>query len=203
MVLEPVGSASLQRLNTIFFIHTYTNNHMVISVSASLPDDFLVKLRHFSDVTVREGDIPVIELVDSCEGNAAFMEFLGDDRDSDPILFPAFGHPLHPYLSPQAQVEVFDMLATYQPLRTSELDVPFVTATFPIEGGFQYQTHRAIQSVQEQIQNPTRFAANCPCLCATTSGSIVCDLSIIYANAVIVLRIHKAVKLNESYHPIE
>ena len=168
---------------------------MVISVSASLPDGFLVNLRQFSDVTVREGDIPVIELVDSRQGNTAFMEFLGDDRASDPILYPTFGHPLHPYLSPQARVEVFDMLATYQQLRSSGLapnDVSFVAATFPIEGGFQYQTHRALKSVQEQIQNPTHFAANCPYLCATTRGSILCDLSIIYANAVIVLRIHKA-----------
>jgi hypothetical protein len=169
---------------------------MSISVTASLPGSFLDSLKQFVDVRVRDGEIPIFELVDSRDGNSAFLDFLGDDNEADPLMYPAFGNPLNPYVSPLAQIEVFNLLATFQPLKSQDLvaDVfPFIIAQLPVMGGFQYHhTKRAIQSVQAQIQKPTRFAVSCPGLCATPNGNVICDLFITYANAVVVLRIYKA-----------
>ena len=97
---------------------------------------------------------------------------------------------------PETHRQVFNLLATFQPLKSQDLvaDVfPFIIAQLPVMGGFQYHhTKRAIQSVQAQIQKPTRFAVSCPGLCATPNGNVICDLFITYANAVVVLRIYKA-----------
>jgi hypothetical protein len=111
-------------------------------------------------------------------------------------MYPSFSTPLNPYVDPVTLIEVFNLLATFQHLETLDLIAnvfPFIVAQFPLMGGFQYHhSKRAIQSVQAQIQNPTRFAAFCPGLCATLNGNVICYLTITYANAAVVLRIHKA-----------
>ena len=169
---------------------------MSISVTTSLPGCFLDSLKQFDDVKVRDGEIPIFELVNSRGGNSAFLDFLGDDNEVDPLMYPSFGSPLNPYVSPVAQIEVFNLLATFQPLKSLDMVAnvfPFIVAQLLLMGGFQYHhAKRAIQSVQAQIQNPTRFAAFCPGLCATPNGNVICDLTIMYANAAVVLRIHKA-----------
>ncbi len=169
---------------------------MPISISTSIPNCVLNALKEIPSVTVRDGEIPIFELVNSREGNSAFLGFLGDDSDVDPLLSPAFGPPISPYVNPIAQMEVYNLLATFQPLRTPDLAAnvfPFIPAILPVMGGFQYHhAKRAILAVQEQIQNPTRFANMCPGLCATAAGNVICDLSIIFGNAVIVIRIHRA-----------
>lgn len=172
---------------------------MPIPVSTSLPGCVLDALKKIADVNVRDGEIPVIELVNSREGNSLFLDFLDDNSEVDPVdplLSPAFGNPLSPYVVPIAQVEVYNLLATYQPLLSQDLALnvfPFIPAQLPVMGGFQYHhAKRAILAVQEQIQNPTRFANMCPGLCATATANVICDLSIIFGNAVIVIRIHKA-----------
>ena len=168
---------------------------MPISISSSLPDCVLKTLMQSPNVNVRDGEIPVIELVNSREGNMAFMDFLDDDREVDPLLSPAFGNPINPYVGPVAQLEVYNLLATYQPLLLPALIAnifPWVPAQFPVMAGFQYHhAKRAIMGVIEEIQNPTRFAVNCPGLSAIAAGNVICDLSIIFGNAVIVIRIHK------------
>ena len=90
---------------------------MSISITSELPVAFLDSLKQFCDVRVRDGVIPIFELVDSRDGNSAFLQFLGDDDEVDPLLYPAFGAPINPCVSPQAQTEVFNLLATYQALR--------------------------------------------------------------------------------------
>ena len=126
---------------------------MPISVSTSLPDCVLNALKQFADVIVRDGEIPVIELVESREGKSVFIKFLHDNSEVDPLLSPAFGNPLNPYVSPIAQVEVFNLLATYQPLLLPDLAAnvfPFIPAQLPVMAGFQYHhSKRAILAVQE------------------------------------------------------
>ena len=169
---------------------------MSILVTASLPDSFLDSLKQFNDVRVRDGEIPIFELVDSRYGNSAFLDFPGNESEAGPLLYPTFGNPLNPYVSPLAQIEVFNLLATFQPLKSQDLVAnvfPFIVAQFPVMGGFQYHhTMGSIQSVQVQIQIPTRFEVSCPGLCATPNGNIICDLSIMYANAAVVIRIHRS-----------
>ena len=86
---------------------------MSISVTTSLPRFFLDSLKLFDDVKVRGGEIPIFELVESRSGNSAFLQYLGDDNEVDPLMYPSFGNPLHPYVSPVAQIEVFNLLATF------------------------------------------------------------------------------------------
>ena len=86
---------------------------MSIAITASLPGCLLDSLKQFDGVKVREGDIPVYELVTSRDGNLRFPELLGDDNEFDSVIFPTFGNPLNPYVGPLAQIEVFNLLATF------------------------------------------------------------------------------------------
>jgi hypothetical protein len=168
------------------------------SVRTSLPSAILEHLRQFERVVVREEcEIKIVELVESVEGMRYFMEFLGDDEEVDPILTPNFGHPMYPYINPVIQIEVFNLLATYQPLAAADflpgVVIPFVIAQFPIiGGGIQFHHAKiAIQAVQSEIQNLLIFNNNCPGLTSLPSGQVICDLSIFYANAVVVTRLSK------------
>ena len=87
------------------------------SIRTSLPSHILEHLRKFEKVVVREEcEIKIVELVESVEGMRYFMDFLGDEEEVDPILIPNFGHPMYPYVAPGIQMEVFNLLTTYQPL---------------------------------------------------------------------------------------
>ena len=114
---------------------------MSISFTTPIPGCLLDSLKQFDDIKVRDGEIPVFELVNSRGANSAFLDFLGDDNEVDPLMYPSFGSPLNPYVDPVAQIEVFNLLATFQHLKTLDLIAnvfPFIVAQFPLMGGFQY-----------------------------------------------------------------
>ena len=167
---------------------------MSISMETSLPENVLESLNKFADVRVIDGEIPIYNLVDSRDGYSLFLGFLGDDKEQDPLIYPSFGDPCNPYVSPVAQVEIFNLLATFQKLMPEDLveDVfPFIEAKFPIMGGFQYHHTKSIQTVQLHIKNPSRFVLYCPCLLAIPNGTIICDLTITYANVMVVIRLEQ------------
>jgi hypothetical protein len=173
---------------------------MPILLSTPMPKYFLNYLTTFNNVTVQDGEIPLIELVNSPEACSAFIDFTNgveDDKNNNILLYPTFGHPLEPYINPLEQIEVFNLLATYESLLIPDLIAnifPYINAKFPIMGGFQYyKTKLVIQAVKDQIQNPTYFIDKCTGLCAIPNGNTICDLSITYANAVIVIRIKRQV----------
>ena len=171
----------------------------IVTVGASLPKGLLQGLRKCNDVVFRENcEIPIVELVESEAGTDMFLEFLKDEHKDDPWLFPNFGHPLYPYIPPNIQVEVYNLLTTYQPLVAASFhpgaaQFPFIVANLPIlGGGVQYHHAKiAIHALYMEIQQISTFAANCPGIASLVSGQIICDLNIMYANAVVVIRLRK------------
>jgi hypothetical protein len=168
------------------------------SISSSLPKKLIQELHECEGVVVRDQcEVLIIELVDSPQGDEVFKQFLMAGNDVDPILTPAFGHPLAPYVPPNVQIEVWNILSSYQPLRAQDLTVDgppiaYIPAIFPVLGGIQYHhTQIAIQAVQQEIENPIQFLAVVPGLSVVPSGQVICDLSIQYANAQVIRRIRK------------
>jgi hypothetical protein len=95
----------------------------------------------------------------------------------------------------RAQVEVYNLLETFRPLTAAHIAAggfPYIPAVFPVLGGVQYHHAQiAIQAVQEEIQTAAIFNVQCPGIGAVPSGNTICDLTITYANVVIVTRIRK------------
>ena len=78
--------------------------------------------------------IPIFGLVNSRGGNSAFLD---DDNEVDPHMYPSFGYPLNPYVSPAAQIEVFNLLTTFQPLKSLDLvENVFHVAHLPVMDEF-------------------------------------------------------------------
>ena len=167
---------------------------MVINIDVYLSEHLLESIRNCPDVIFREEcEIPIIELINSDTGTDCFLKFLQDEHDMEvnPVLTPNFGHPLYPYIPPNIQVEVFNLLATYQKLVAS--NPYFIIAKLPfIGGGIQYHNSKmAIHAVYKEISGLHIFTDNCPGIASISSGQIICDLNINFSNAMIVLRIRK------------
>jgi hypothetical protein len=106
-----------------------------------------------------------------------------DDKKNDSVLYPTFGHPCFPYITPFAQIEVFNLLQTYQ-LYNNE----FIIAKLPFYGGcIQYNSYESIYSLYLEIQNTTH--TECPFLKKIEVGRTICDLNIIFANIIVVIRV--------------
>jgi hypothetical protein len=169
-----------------------------LGVSAALPRNLISALSACDHVIVQRGDVPIISLVDSDAGANKFTEFLCDEQEVDPVLDPHFGSPISPYISPTAQLEVYNLLATFQQRVAADFKpnaniFPYLQAAFPLlGGGIQYHHAKiAIHAVQMEIQGLARFGPNCPALSALPPGHTICDLRIIYANVIILLRVRK------------
>jgi hypothetical protein len=168
-----------------------------IRILANLPTSIIEELAACEGVVVREdSSINIIEIVDSEAGKAVHKRFLTTDpQEVDPLLTPGFGHPLYPYVPVATQLEVYNILSTFRPLATADFVggvFPFIPAVFPIFGGFRYNRAKiAIQAVQEELQTVALFSNQCPGIAAIQPGQIICDLTITYANVVIVTRIRK------------
>ena len=171
----------------------------MINLNISLPKGLLKELKNSPRVVVREDcEVAVVDLGNSVEGTDIFLNFLKvNEGEVDPLLNPTFGHPLYPYIQPIIQVEVCNLLATFQPLVAADFRqgviVPLIAANLPFfGGGVQYHHSKiAIHALYMEISQPVRFAANCPGIAALLPGQIICDLNIIFANTIIVLRLRK------------
>ena len=127
----------------------------------------------------------------------AYDDFLKNDAEVDPLLIPVFGPPINPYVNVAAQMEVHRLLATYQPLCKAQLlpGAPLPVLAAPgVFAAIGYQYHHAqiaIQKVMAEIESPhPAFAL--PALHATLSNTVICDLTITYANGIVILRrLHK------------
>jgi hypothetical protein len=65
---------------------------------------------------------------------------------------------------------------------------PFVGGVGPF---YQYHSKIAVHEVQAEIENPTRYLANCPALAGLPGGNTICDLYMNYANYSVVVRLRK------------
>ncbi|KAJ3021882.1 hypothetical protein HKX48_007562 [Thoreauomyces humboldtii] len=167
----------------------------VISIKTNLPERVIRELRK-SGAHARTGcEIHVIEALEKPLWDV-YSAFLQTFDEVDPVLGPNFGHPLAPYLLPQAQMEVYQLLTTYQLLSANQLAASaplpqLPPLVFPKAGQVQYrQPQIAIQKVIEQIEKPDP-SFDLPNLAAVPSGQVLCDLNITYGNCVVVRRIRK------------
>merc|ERR1712137_85152 len=117
-----------------------------------------------------------------------FTKLLSDDGsvDVDPYVIPHFGVPV--FVHPVMQLEVYNILATYQPL----LRNAFLPGAPPIiiqninhhPNGYQFHHAQiALAKVRERLQNP---GPQCPLMDAVPAGGFICDLELIYANGIVV-----------------
>jgi hypothetical protein len=170
------------------------------SKGRKLPKRLLQSLRESDGVTIREDcDVKVVELVDSVKGQDLFFQYLKDGNDfgSDPVLIPQFGPLAFPYVPVAVQLEVYDLLQSFQPLVADDFlpgagPIALIAAPVLVLGGFRYHHSKiACYAVQEEIQRPHRTAAPLPGLHSLPSGQVICDLNLIFANCIVVIRIRK------------
>mmetsp|Transcript_19866 Transcript_19866/g.28559 ORF Transcript_19866/g.28559 Transcript_19866/m.28559 type:complete len:174 (+) Transcript_19866:20-541(+) len=169
-----------------------------IHIHAKLPGDALAKLRSCAGVNIREeSEFKVVELVESFEGQQLFFQFLKDGDEIDPLLLPQFGPLAYPYVPLAVQLEVYDILHSFQSLMAADFRpgagaIPLIPAPALVVGGFQFHHAKiACHAVHEEIQQPYRIAAAFPGLNSIVSGHVICDLSLFFANCVVVTRIRK------------
>ena len=147
---------------------------------------------------ISPGDISIIDLTDSAEGTDKFLEVLehDQDREIDPIIHPTFG--IFGAVTPQVQAEVCNIISSYEPLMAADFshgNSPPIALAGVIPPAFMWQYHHAqmaIVAVIRRLGNPgggplTNTIHGLP------AASFICDISIIYANAVFVLRIMRVV----------
>eukprot|EP01041_Mallomonas_annulata_P012329 gene12329-25937_t len=165
-----------------------------ITISNPLPRKVTLALSKYDDVIVvrRRGDITTISLVNSIAGTNKYLEFLldGTNEEVDALLDPYFGSPMSPCVCPAAQVEVYNLLATFGQ-RQNVFDFPYIAAVFPTDGGARYRSKIAMHAVKIEIERLEKFGPNCPALSALPSGHTICDLRVTYAKTMLVFRIAK------------
>lgn len=168
-----------------------------LSISAKLPKDLLRQLRDCEGVKIREDcEVKIVELVDSMAGQTRFYQFLQDGNEIDPVLLPQFGPLAYPYVPLAVQLEVYDILQSFQPLLAADFlpragPVPLLPAPVHVIGGFQYHHGTACSAVHEEIQRPHRINFPFPGLRSLPSGQVICDVNLTFANCIVVIRLRK------------
>ena len=169
-----------------------------IQVCSKLHDDVLLALRNCDGVNIHDdSEVKIVELVESDEGQKLFFQFLQYGNEVDPVLLPHFGPLVYPYVPVAVQLEVYDIIQSFQPLTDADFQpgagpVALIPAPQVVLGGFQYHNAKiACHAVQEEIQQPNRIGAAFPGLNSIMSGQVICDLNITYANCIVVIRIRK------------
>eukprot|EP01032_Pedospumella_encystans_P013921 gene13921-16008_t len=165
------------------------------TVHVSLSESVLGQIED-SGVVVRKcpGSLPIYDVTDNQPGLSVLNSYWTSSSEMDPVLIPSFGNVMDPYITPAAQVEVLSILGSFQAQNDSDL-----TGSFPLSisfavplGGFQYnQSQTVLLAVQEELQELIRFGRECRALAALPAGHVICDLSIIYANAILAIRMHR------------
>ncbi|CAM6093133.1 unnamed protein product [Calypogeia fissa] len=161
-----------------------------IYISTVLPKSVIQSLKD-NGTTVRDPDCKyvVLELLEQ-QTIDTFTQFLATQEHEDvddPLLNPHFGNPINPFVSPQMQLEIFQLLACYQPLIAADF-VPGAPLpaprppVVPLGGSFQYR--HAVHMVMQQIEN-TDLVFGLNGLNAVPSANVICEMNIVYANCTI------------------
>ena len=105
-----------------------------------------------------------------------FLEYLQNDDNiyekHGPVVMAHFGHPMNPYINPSTQVEVLNLLNTYQQYNGEF--IPIVIP--PLGGNYQYNSNKSIYLAYLNIQN-------------LESETTICDLNITFANILVTISI--------------
>ena len=170
---------------------------MSIDITSKLPKGVLESLEKKGADVQKKSKIWIVEL-NSEESQQYFKDFLEGPDEVDPAVYVTFGPPLNPFIAPQAQLEVWNIISSYQPL-TREAFLPGgqihwipIPNGVPPGAGFQYHHAKiALQKVQEEIERPGRLAEHLPCLVAMNDARPICYFNIVYANCIVSKRLHR------------
>lgn len=168
----------------------------MISISTSYPltrrrKDELTQL----GAKISPGDVAIVDLTSSPLATKSFLDELASfgERVIDPIVQPTFG--TYGSVMPQIQQEVFNIIGTYETLTAADFEnnnIPSILpAAVPLPAAQMWQFHHAqmaLVGVVMRLADPgigplTNTIHRIP------AASFICDLSIMYANVVFVLRI--------------
>ena len=153
----------------------------------SASESVITSLSQSEDVDLdNQNDIPIISLVEPDIESEQSTEYLDDEGYT--ILKPDFGNPTFLSVSPESKMEVYNILASFQPLTDASFNsdatpFPFIEADVSTcEGGFQF--HEVIPSIAvlSEIQTLQKFSAKCPVLAALPAGAPICDIKCSYEN---------------------
>lgn len=144
---------------------------------------------------VSNGDVSLIDMRYSPEAVATLLEIIGKlPEDQDPLVNPTF--LFANTVTPAVQMNVYNIISTYEPLLAQNFAggaAPFILPMVQAPPAFMWQYHyaqMAIPALIGRIGDPGP-GANTADILGLPSGSFICDLSIIYGNAVFVIRIHR------------
>jgi hypothetical protein len=162
-------------------------------IQDKLPRQLVNELKACDGVTFMKGDYGVLDLKESEEAKQLYRAWLSDEVEVDPIVLPHFGPWFSPFVGMAAQGEVHGLLETYRPLTAAAnfnvgVFPPFVGGVGPF---YQYHSKIAVHEVQAEIENPTRYLANCPALAELPGGNTICELHMNYANYSVVVLLRK------------
>jgi len=173
---------------------------MITFLGTSLPRRILRALQAAPGVTSVGSAPVVISLVDSVEGETIFKNYLMEDpmtENYDPVLIPFFGHPVMQFVTVPVQVEVYNLLNTFQSLMANHFapngpEIQFQPIIqWEAVGIHFHHAKAAISAVMAEITKCERFAQQCPNLAALPSGNVICNLEITCAGAIIRIRLRK------------
>lgn len=165
----------------------------------TLPGDILNALKRTSRVKFtpgRYGDAAVSDLTESAQGKDLYMDWLSESGEINSGVYPIFGNPVTPWVNVNCQLEVHGLLYSFKSLREADFAPgvalpPFNTGPgFPSGGCYVYdQSLIALHMVISEIHSPARYALSCPWLVGVPVGDLVCTLTIIYANCIVVMSV--------------
>jgi hypothetical protein len=150
-----------------------------IQISTNLPEKIINDL-NLHDHKMIPGDIILFEVIN---GDKDFINYLKNLKD-DVLISPHFGHPMKQYLSPQEQLDVFNILNSITKGQFEKLDI------MPL--GNAFKTYK-VYDIIDALQKSNQYANQCIHLRDVQNGQILCDLNIMFGNCAVVYRIHKNV----------
>ncbi len=155
-------------------------------------------LKNCPGVDYQPGDVTLIDLTNSAEGTEIFDSFLASCQDQiDPVLGVTFGNPISPYVSPWVQIEIWNILRSFQNLHAADFipgapPFPYILGPIPPMGIQFHHSVMAIQFAEREIMNPQYFIPLLPHLLDVPAGNIICNLNYYFANAGVSKTIRKA-----------
>jgi hypothetical protein len=159
----------------------------MIYIKTHLPEILIDRLKKCEHIVFRNcisnEDIPILELNNSDTGITMFLDYLKNDNiiyeKNGPILRPHFGNPIYPSINPLTQVELLNLLYTYQQNNT-EFIIPS-SYTYNI----QYNSNSYIYLLFVNIKN--KIHKECPLLNNLEPDTIICYFTITYSNIIVII----------------
>ena len=169
-----------------------------MEITTELPKSLLENLEKGKAVIRKECKVWIVELI-SEESQTLFREFLESaDDEVDPVVqVTSWGPMLNPYITPQAQVEVWGIISSYEPLMRDAFlpgapPINWIPIAAPPAGGLQFHHSKiSLQKFQEEIEHPNLLIEHTPALASLNDARPICEISIVYANCIVVRRLHR------------